>query len=352
MLRTEFLEKLYIAEPALSDKDLIPVLSHFWFDGKELVAFNDQIAISVPCKSTFTGAVPGKLLVNLMAKSKAKKVELLPENDQLIVKAASSKIKLALLPEKSFDGIFEMPKVDKESQVPVDTASLVSALENCLLSVGTDVSLPDQLGVTMIRDNKLLLFFSTNDVTFSNTILGMKKKAKLPERVILSTIFCKNLLVLAKGAKDCKLYVEEDHTLFVADGVHLYGRTLHTDDPIPFVKIMQQHLPKNYAAKFVSIPSKLRLVIERAMVIAESSVSNRATTITVADGKMKFQSKSELGEITDSVMLSGHHGNVTTVLDPKLLRHACTEFDKILLQEHCGILRKGDSIYMIASVGA
>lgn len=352
MQRNELLEKLTIVSSALSNKDLIPVLSHFWFDGKTVTAFNDQIAISTTCKTQFKGAVPGEVLRSLLKNSKAKTVELIPEDDKLTVKAASSKIKLALLPQDSFAGIFDMPELDDDTQLHINTDKLVNALQNCMRSVGTDASLPDQLGITLVPQGKnALSFYSTNDVTLSTSIVGLKKKSKVPTGVILATPFCQQILSLAPTSKVCKLYLTAEYALFKADDVMMYGRTIHSDNPVPFGSVLKDHLPDNYAVKFIPIPSKMRLILERALIIASLSVENRATSISIKDGKMKFISKSEQGEIVDYVDVGSHHGDVTVSLDPKLLRNGYGYFDSILLQKKSAIMKKGDDLYMIAAVG-
>jgi hypothetical protein len=40
--------KLQMVEPARSANPILPILNHYWFTGKQLMAFNDTIALAVP----------------------------------------------------------------------------------------------------------------------------------------------------------------------------------------------------------------------------------------------------------------------------------------------------------------
>ena len=76
--------------PALSDKELIPVLTHFWFSGDKVMAFNDQIAIEVELKTNFTGAVPGRTLLEFLEKSESsKEVKFKLTDDTLLVETGN-----------------------------------------------------------------------------------------------------------------------------------------------------------------------------------------------------------------------------------------------------------------------
>lgn len=350
MQRTELLDKLLDVSPALSDKDLIPVLTHFWMTGKEVMAFNDQIAISVPCKTEFQGAIPGQLFLNLLKNSKAKTVELIPNGKELTVKAASSKIKLALLPPDDF--MFEMPDYEQVPILPVDMDDFLIGVESCLRSVGADTGVPDQLGVTVIPSKDSVALYATNTITISQSIVKCKAN-KVEGRFILSTLFCNQMLRLAKAAKKMKLHIDQNYALLTLDnGVKMYGHLLHSERPADFESVINDHFKPEMRKHLSPIPSKLKLIIERAMIIASKSVDERATTVTVKDGKMRFVSKSAgVAEISDYMDIGDKHPNVSVRLDPKLLKMGYGSFDNILVTENCAVMVKDNSIYMIAAVG-
>jgi DNA polymerase III sliding clamp (beta) subunit (PCNA family) len=137
MLRKDLVNALEIVRPGLARNDLIPVMTHFWFTGQTLMTFNDQIAISVLCKTELTGAVPKPLLEFLRA-SRAKEVEFVTGENEIQVRAGRSKFKLGLLPKSDF--VFEMPEKGNAPLLPVTFAEFRKAIEHCMMSVTIDTS--------------------------------------------------------------------------------------------------------------------------------------------------------------------------------------------------------------------
>src|SRR5688572_14425066 len=98
MKRNELIALLNAVKPALSNNDLIPVLSMFWFTGSEILAYNDQISIQVPFKSNFVGALPGATLLAMLNSSLAEEVDLTQKGQTASLAAGKTKLKLACLP--------------------------------------------------------------------------------------------------------------------------------------------------------------------------------------------------------------------------------------------------------------
>lgn len=353
MQRKELLDKVALVSPALASNDLVPVLSHVWFTGTTILAYNDQIAISAPFKTDFKGAVPGATFASLLKNSKAKDVELevyksgTEDGAELLIKAASSRFKLPILPSSDF--VFEMPKVTAASTIPVK--GLVAGIKECLRSVSTDTSAPDHMGVTLIpNEGKLLQLFSTNNSTISAASIAAP--AKLPfKRAVLPSLFCQQMVSIASSGKEGTIEINEEHTLFSCGGVMLYGRPISVDKPMPFVETVQAELPKNYKASLVSIPTKLQLMIERAIIITDSAAEQTTTTVSVKEGKMRFASKSSRGEVFDTMMVEPNQKDVTLSVHCKHLKAGYGAFDKMLLTETCFIMTKGDSFYLVGAVG-
>jgi DNA polymerase III sliding clamp (beta) subunit (PCNA family) len=353
MLRKDLLERLDLITPALASHDLIPILTHFCFTGTEIVAFSDQIGASVPFKSEFRGGVPGVTMLQLLKASKAKDVELLAAENELQIKAASSRFKLPVLSPKSF--VFEIPK-PTERVLPVPIKQFTAALDGCLRSVTADTSVPDQMGVTLLVEGSDLLLFSTNDATLSFSRLKMSGVAPFKSRVTLPTLFCQQVVALSKALKDVKLEVHDDHAMLTSNrGVVCFGKLIHVEKPVDFGAMAQQSLPKGLDKKLRPIPSKLRLVIERAIVVTASPVEQVMSKISVRDGRMRFVSKSGKGEVVDSVQVDQDEASIE--LDPKTLKIGFNAFydqdehgnGQMLLTDSCFIMARGHDHYLIAS---
>jgi hypothetical protein len=116
--RVEVIDILTKVSPGLASSDLIPVLTHFWLSGDTVTTYNDRIAVEHPLVVTgddgdvIEGALPGNLL-SVLKNSRARDVSFSNDSkggeDVVLVKAASTKIRMPSLPTDAFSGLFEMP---------------------------------------------------------------------------------------------------------------------------------------------------------------------------------------------------------------------------------------------------
>jgi len=345
--RTDLLSRLGVVAPALADNSLIPALQHFWFLGDQIMAFNDRIAISTPLKTEFKGAVPGKTLIDLLKASQAKEVELIAENNNLLIKAASSKFRLGILPTDSF--LFEMPELAKDHQTfPED---FYAAIDSCMRSVSADTSIPDQLGITLIPEDTTLHLFSTNNSTISTAKIKLKAAPKF-KRVILSEPFCKQLLNL--NEKGGRLEINSEYALFVQGETSLFGRLIESGNPLDFLDIFKHHTPPDYKKRLIAIPTKLQLILERAIIITDTTAADRKPTlISVKErGRMSFGSKSDRGEVFDFMGIEEQHPEVQVRIEPKLIKLGYGAFDKMLVTKSGLMMVKDNKIYLVGTTGA
>jgi DNA polymerase III sliding clamp (beta) subunit (PCNA family) len=354
--RVELVEKLERVAPALSGNDLVPVLSHFWFKENTLLAYNDQIAISTKLSSNFAGAVPGSTLISLLSVSRAKEVEFFVKEDmdgkklpegQLLIKAASSKLKLPFLPEENTK-IFEMPKPNPQELLPVDMNTFLEAVEACMRSLKEDTSMPDSLGITFAFGNGVLKLYATNDATISHASIKLRQDVK-EGRFVLSGNFCRQMIALAKLADKRHIEIADDYSLFQCGDTILFGRLVDVQRPLDFDNVISQAFPKSIHNQLVAIPSKLHLMLERAVIITESKTERSKTAITVKDGIAKFLSQSEKGEVRDQVQLEDMQPDVSVTIDPRLFKAGYGGFDRMALTEQCLIMTKGSSLYLVSA---
>lgn len=355
MERKKLLEKLKTVSPALSSNELIPIMTHFWFTGEDVMAYNDIIAISIPCKTEFMGAVPGKVLVDILSRSKARKVLLEPSKNSLMIKAASSRIKLPFLPPDEF--IFEFPEFPDVKESDVFKGELFrEGIKICLMSVGLDSSIPEQLGVTVKVDDDGLVLYSTNGATLSCARICMKEIPSFKSSIILPSLFCRQLLELS--SKGSLLSVQKDHSLLkVKSGARVFGRLLKSEKPLEFETVLKYHIPDRFGKKMVLIPSKMKGILDRAMVITDIHGDQQATDIEVKDGVVRFFSKSERGHIKDRMQITGNHPDIKTRIEPGLLSQGYGVFDKIFFSDSCAIMWKrikksrgvNEFLYLIAA---
>jgi DNA polymerase III sliding clamp (beta) subunit (PCNA family) len=341
MDRSKLVAKLQTIDPATTSNQLIPIMSHYWFMGDRVMAYNDQISISVPCKTDFTGAVPATLL-GLLKSSKAKEVEFTEQGDDLLIKAAATKIKLPLIPADELT-MFTMPEPKSDfKHVMAKSGKFLECLEACMQSTTTDTSTPDYLGVTAMAKDESLQLFACNDetMTYANLHIG---ELVFKSRVVLSAAFCTQLLKqISSDVKFSTLELHNDYSLAtMTNGTILFGRLIDVQKPLDYASIIARNYNTSIISKLVQIPTKLEGILERAVIITDSAVDQTKTSVSVRDGIMRFKSKSAKGEISDSMQVP-NHPDVSVMLEARRLRKGLEAgFSHILVTDTCAVMVKG-----------
>ena len=228
MNRETLLEALVTASPALADNDLIPVLTHFWFESGCVLAYNDIIGISVPIQTDFVGAVKGKLFASLLGKYKSEAVTLNSKEGVLEVKAGNSRFKLDAFATESFP--FEFPDASDGVRITAGKDALIAAISLCLQSVSSFVSVAERASVTIVPGGKKRIdLYATDSVTLSAAAVSLKSSCSLKTHATLSQAFCKAFLDIArkKDIKSFDFLLSDTHSLVTFDnGVKLLGRLI------------------------------------------------------------------------------------------------------------------------------
>lgn len=384
MKRADLLTTLNTLKPALANNDLIPALSMFWFRDGKVMAFNDQIAIQLPMPTDFAGALHGGTLISMLNTSMADEVELsVGASSSANVKLGKTKLKLAHVPEEDLN-FFSMPRSVKNDLLVVEPEPFLIGIESCLRSIGTDVAVPDQLGITIIRKGNKLILYSTDRLTLSRAEVGFKEEPPLDdgERIILSALFCKQMLKLLKWRSPAR-YVDDDegegetaeevpqnqkgqsnapselhleiadkHALLTVGGSTLYGRLLRSERPLDYEGIYQSHVSDKILKGLVPMPDNLGPILNRAEVIVRTSEVPTGMQIDVeevSNGKRAtFHAKTGRGEVTDTLKLDDNHPEVAVTMTPKLMRRGCDFFDELLITSKIALFKRGKLTYLVS----
>lgn len=385
MLRADLISNLETVKPALAVNQLIPLLTHFWFTGKRLMAFNDQIAISIPFQADppFKGAVSSKLLELLRVKDGGAHVQVIKEGESNLVvqslnksrKPGKGKIKLAML-DPQF--LFKMPSVEDESTTvdgkgkPANGAliDLIEGVDHCLLSVGSDTSSAEHLGVTFEKDpndERRTVLYSTDSSTLCRASIRSTNAIQLPHRAIVPGLFCEQMLRLYRSmseqdrkdgrasfriaSRQVRDGVTDRFALFTAGPAILYGRLLETRSPLDFGHVMGHHLPKQFEGQLIPFPTRLRGAIERAFIVCDAQ--RKSVELKVERGKLFLSSLSDNEEVNDVIQLSKdhEHDDIAVTIEPRFLRKASSDFDELLVAPLCVVLakRKRGMLYLVST---
>lgn len=351
--RTSLIKALDLVKPAIASKALLDELTHVWFGNKELIAYDDVLGIRAPFDADdLAGGVKGALLLGILNASGAKNVEMTIENDGRTahMKAARAKVKLALLEAER--AVWTYPSV-KPGDFFALTPELIAGLDDVLISVGTDVSRPDQLGVTLAIEgsgkNKDLVLYTTDSKTIARYYAEIPKGYD-EDHLIIPTPFVEQVLRLC--AKDGKLAILKDGVLAEnKDGVGVFSRVIDASaEPMDFSGALDKALPDDYEKLAVPIPPILKQAVERALVILDGKAAE-PIEIAIEDKHLFISVESPLGRLDDTIPLDGDHEHVEIKVDPVLIKRAIDRCDRMLVGDGCLVLlgRKGKFLYAISA---
>ncbi len=343
--RLELLSILKLCEPGLAPKPLIEELVHVWYTGEKVFTFNDTIGIVAPLKTEFKGSMKGSLILGLLEKSRARDIEILPsENEnEVLVKAANARLNLAYFPIDQ--SIWQPPKFPEKDYVTI-TKELLKAIDDVLISIGQDTSIPDQLGVTLQPVDGHLRIYTTDSKTISRAVIPFKQFS-FSQRIILPAVFCEQLLKICKQGG--KLAISNDSVMAESiNGVQLFSRLIESVRPLEFDSTIEAALAQVKEADFISVPNRFKLAIERVSIVLESHIGEPAQ-FTIQDGTLRLFAQTNLGQIKDSMRLEGEHESIDLHVDPTLVKRALAGRSHFYLLPSCIVLSSDNFIHLIST---
>jgi DNA polymerase III sliding clamp (beta) subunit (PCNA family) len=344
----ELLARLEKVEPALSSSDFVPALKHFWLTGDALMAYNNQIAISTPLSSEFVGCLPGAMFINLIRTfPPGGSVSVKPDGGGHAVIKCGATVKLAML---ASDSLFDIPAFPAGDADLLSVApGLLRAVEDCMRSVSAVAIVSDQLGVTLMPGDGKLHACATDKTTLVHSPIATDGDSDIAAPVILSGAFCQQMLKLANGAAHKRLVVRDDHALFVADGSTLFGHVVQPSGQVDYWRIIDAHVPSGYENQLVQTPPEFAAILERAALIGAISGREVSTDISCRNGKIRFRTTSERGEVVDDMTARGHP-DVQVKLRSSLLQRGAKDFTWLLFTEQCAIMaNEENTVFLVAA---
>lgn len=335
MNRAELVKTLELVKPALDNKNLVPIFQCFTFVPGSVTAYNDTIAISGPCDLEETCAIHGGTLLGLLSNHSAEEVEIELEDQNALVKAGKSVIKIPFEPEENF--LFEEPADKWELKVPF-TISLFEAMELCLGTVSTDETQPALHGITFTGN----CLYSCN----GDTITKAQVSVKTPKRYLMPTPFCEAVsklwssLGMAKGM----LQFSKDWVYANFEDWAVYGRVLEVKDPIDFDALIKRTVKTKTPTQ--AVPEGLDEALSRARVLADPE--SQKTRITISKGKMRLLTETQMGEVADELPFKGHPDIVANV-NAAYIHKALQRCDQLAIHDNCTVLEKGDDVLLLVS---
>lgn len=354
MLRSVLAAKVGFVLPALAASNLLPIMSHVWFTGSQIMAFNDRIALSVPMKTSVKGAVPGKVLNGLLTSSTVKEADLEMKEDTLRLRVGNMRIKLATMPAAEFTGLFKIPKPHEKAVVPMDIGRLVVAGRGCLRSISSKVTSTELDSVTVVIDGDEAILYASDINTLSTDRVKLTAKAGKGRYMVPSEFF-KVMAGLPADALEGRLELHDEYVMYNfgmtfgegSEDCHLWARCYTMENAPSFESTIQTNFSSTNRKKMVKVPDMLETLLDRAILMMKTG-GKTYSEFEVRDGSLWITTEQIVGELRDAVKLPGH-SNVMTRFDPREIRTGIKEFSTLLLTSRCAIMASGDAVYLVAA---
>lgn len=349
MNRIELLDILKRAQPALSNRDLVPILACFCFDGERVTAYDDVVAIQAPSAFPVKGAVKGKLLMEFLSASRARDLEVEgqegPEgaNEMLTLKAGRSRLKLPLLSEAQF--MFKVPSTAGATRLPLD-AAIIQAIKKCSISIGVDPATPWRFGITVSFKDNMIHFYASDNLTIAHAEIPRQTKDEFS--TVLPPRFAELLADLSGSDVPEALTVTKKWVMAeFKSGLRLFARAVAEVRVKKYLAMIESVMggPK---AKLHEIPKGLGSSLERAQVVL-TAVGERYTEFVVKDGKLRMSSASSTAQVRDFLNLTGHP-DIAIRCPPKLIERALPYSERLAFVSGKCVIMQGQRFTYLASV--
>ena len=341
MKRTDFIQTLKRASPALSSKDLVPSFSCFFFKDGKVMAYDDVVAIQTTVDDvSVEGGLQGKLLMDFLGASRAAEISIEVNDDVAELKASRGRLKLPVLPMDDF--MFEWPE-EKGHAIEVGD-SFMNAIKACYASIGLDPSVPWRMGITLQFESGALAMYSSDNYSITECSVKLKVPKKLREVItILPPKFCELLISMGTPKELC--LTEDWVTARYEDDTVLFSKTLHDVKPEGFTTVTASI---EWDEGFVPVPKGFEGCLTRALVVLGGAEEQHSDFI-VKDNKLRMFTKGNVGEARDYTKFKGH-SNCTARARPALIRRALSHAESMSIREGQCIAFTGEGFRHLVAV--
>lgn len=344
MNKQELLEKLELVGRALATDNLVPIFQCFAFSGKTVTAFNDQIAITAPCKTKEAFAVNGKVLLGLLQNTNAKDVDFSIEDD-LVITADDSTFKLPWFPKTDF--LFIEPDTKKTGKGTL-SYELMDGISDCLMTAAKDAAQAAFCGVFLSHQGGTPTLYSTDGdaitrITISNG--GIQTPGTM-----LPNSFCEALTKLFSavgketGGSGGSLELAEDWAVATLNtGYTVYGRLLELDNALDHEAEIKKTLKGKIT--YVPVPDGLIAALSRARVLSDAE--SVPTHLTIKDSTLTLRTKNQMGVVTDQ--LPFEHRDVTANVSAELMQRCTGMGHEMAIFDNVCVFRQEEKLFILTS---
>lgn len=352
--RKAFLAALQTVAPALSTKELLPLLKMMWFSGSVVRATEGTIGIEAPCQTAWTGGIQGAVLLGFIESLNRDtlKAEIGPGNPkpgeatQVTFVSENARIKLPL--EPLANEVWPFPPSNAEPEVAIDLDNTWrEAIEFAMTSVTTNSVHEEPRGITFEAAKKHLNLYATDRVSIAWAQLPQGKWHL--DRLTVPGDFFKEVLRLM--AKDSTFEIRSNTAEASNEaGVKVYSRLFEVakENQMQFALRLKERLPDT---DMVPLPDGLKAAFERVELLKDNKDGIPAKLTFVDKDLLVVEASSSYGDLKEELYLDSEHPEQPPLnLTPSVLLRGLAGRDQFIVGNGCVILNGPPHLtYMVAA---
>lgn len=341
--REEFSDLLSKLKPALRAGSAIPALSHLWFDGKSVAAYDGGFGIRYPLSTELECGVPGAPFLGLLSTSVLKEASLEQGDSFLNIKLGKAASKLAVLELEQQMWPFPLKRPKKASSLELGE-NFIEGLRKVLLVKAATPTRVEHHGVMLEVEDEKLFLYSTDSISLASVSLELPEGCTFTGKTLLPRLFAEQ--IVAQSPEGVTLLVLEECLIAEGNDVEFYSNVLDisgADDMGAIVAEQQAGHPRP-----VPLPAGIDGALARAEIL--SGREEEVVTVAVEKGNLVISGDYALGKLKETLELESAHPAVRLRVKASQLRRALKHAEKFSISGDSLILRsEPDFIYIVAS---
>jgi DNA polymerase III sliding clamp (beta) subunit (PCNA family) len=314
--RAQLLDALTFVSGALSQRELIPILSAFCFDADlgMVVCFDDTVTMCSKCPDLggFHGGLSGSVVLPWIKSQRGESIKFTYDDATVTLTCGRSTIKVPVLPASDFQ--FQIPEADPKYKAKDEEGSFLSALRFANASAGTDPAHSWRLGVTLDFFKGGCELLSSDNMTVSTTECGLQSVGLLNSSVVLPGPFLSAVLSAKQAPVEWIFALDQVGAIYPDRGI--YCRALGLGSPHKHRAVLEGFQWKT----FCKIPEDLKSALSDASLVFLSKEED-VVSLIVSKETLTVYAKTDRGESRSVLEYSGSGSLEVKVSIASLMKH-------------------------------
>lgn len=321
--REKLLEILTSVQPGLADVEMLEQSRSFVFVNDRVYTYNDEIAISHPCKMNFEGAVQGKLLFRLLTKTKDETLVLGVKENEVRVKGKRMNAGIALEAEIQLP-VEELGEPSEWIYLP---ELFCTALDFCRFSVGHSLNQP-VLNCIHVEGSKVT---SCDNYRLTRYDLGEAAEKAFPQPLLIPEKVARQLV----GYDPVKYGTTEGWLHFLNEAGSQFSVRAVAGKYIDTSSLLEVE-----GSEF-EFPAVMSEILERAGIFSEGEKglpTSDDVVVVIGDQKMIVEGKGPLGWFSEEKRVRYSGDPLKFAINPKLLIQILKLLRKVIVGDKMMII--------------